>query len=386
MTYLDWAATAPQQPPCADDFQLGNPSSAHACGQRQRHALDAALDRIGEAFGRPAEEIVGTAGATEADHLILYSPLTHLRDSRAAFRRGIVHSAVEHPAVAEPVRQLGLMGFPTRTVRVGADGRIDLDHLADCLDEHTRLVAIIAVNNETGAIQPLGAAAAIVRAHARRIGRRIHFHTDAVQALCRGLDVPITAGDSAAASAHKIGGPVGVGALWLRDGAPAEPLPRGGGQQHGRRAGTENVAGMRAFARCAAAVAAATGEHPHRAARLQQQLTAGARRLDLRIIPRQRLDHPDHYSPYVTCLAAPGIPAEVLVRMLSDQDIYVSRGAACSSGKHRISPVLRAMGVPAEVAGGAFRVSIGWTTTEADVARLLAGLGGILPTLRAVAR
>ena len=384
MTYLDWAATAPPRPPCADDFQLGNPSSAHACGRRQRHALDAALARIGEAFGRPAEEIVGTGGATEADHLILYSPLTHLRDSRAAFRRGIVHSAVEHPAVAEPVRQLGLMGFPTRTVRVGADGRIDLDHLADCLDDQTRMVAIIAVNNETGAIQPLGEAAEMVRAHARRIGRRIHFHTDAVQALCRGLDVPITAADSAAASAHKIGGPVGVGALWLRDGAPAEPLPRGGGQQNGRRPGTENVAGMRAFARCAADLTA--GQHLRRAAQLQQQLAAGARRLDLRIIPRHRLDHPDHYSPYVTCLSAPGVPAEVLVRMLSDQEIYVSRGAACSSGKHRISPVLKAMAVPGEVAGGAFRVSIGWTTTEADVARLLKGLADALPALRAVAR
>ncbi len=386
MTYLDWAATAPPQPPCAADFQLGNPSSAHACGQRQRRALDAALAGIGEAFGRSAEEIVGTSGATEADHLILYSPLAYLRDSRAAFRRGIVQSAVEHPAVAEPVRQLGRMGFPTRTVRVGADGRIDLDHLADCLDEQTRMVAIIAVHNETGAIQPLGAAAAIVQAHAHRIGRRIHFHTDAVQALGRGLDVPITAADSAAASAHKLGGPVGVGALWLRAAAPAAPLPRGGGQQHGRRPGTENVAGMRAFARCAAALTPAAGEHLRHATQLQHQLAAGARRLDLRVIPRQRLDHAEHFSPYITCLAAPGVPAEVLVRMLSDRDIYVSRGAACSSGKHRISPALDAMGVPVEVAGGAFRVSIGWTTTETDVALLLDGLAGILPRLRAVAR
>ena len=249
MTYLDWAASAPPQPPVADDFQLGNPSSAHACGQRQRCALDAAIAAIGAACGWPAEQIVATGGATEADHLVLYSPLAYLRDSRAAFRRGIVHSAVEHAAVAEPARQLARMGFPVRVAPVGADGLLDLDRFAACLDEATRLVAIVAVNNETGAIQPLAPAAEIVRAHARRIGRRIHFHTDAVQALCRGLEAPIAAADSAAASAHKLGGPVGVGALWLRGDAALELLPRGGGQQDGRRPGTENVAGLRAFAR-----------------------------------------------------------------------------------------------------------------------------------------
>ena len=302
MTYLDWAASAPPQPPVADDFQLGNPSSAHACGQRQRRALDAAIAAIGAACGWPAEQIVATGGATEADHLVLYSPLAYLRDSRAAFRRGIVHSAVEHAAVAEPARQLGQMGFPVQVAPVGADGLLDLDRFASCLDDATRLVAIVAVNNETGAIQPLAPAAEIVRAHARRIGRRIHFHTDAVQALCRGLEAPIAAADSAAASAHKLGGPVGVGALWLRADAALELLPRGGDQQDGRRPGTENVAGMRAFARQATALAAAGADHLRHAKRLCERLIAGARRLRLQVVPRHRVERPEHYSPYIVCL------------------------------------------------------------------------------------
>lgn len=385
VTYLDWAASAPPQPPVADDFQPGNPSSAHAFGQRQRRALDAAIAAIGAACGWPAEEVVATGGATEADHLVLYSPLAYLRDSRAAFGRGIVHSAVEHAAVAEPARQLARMGFPVQVAPVGADGLLDLDRFAACLDDATRLVAVVAVNNETGAIQPLAPAAEIVRAHAARIGRRIHIHTDAVQALCRGLEVPVAAADSAAASAHKLGGPVGVGALRLRGDAPLELLPRGGGQQDGRRPGTENVAGMRAFARQVEALAPAAAGHLCRARRLCERLIAGAERLRLEVVPRQRVERPEHYSPYIVCLAAPGVPAEVLVRILSDEGICVSRGSACSSGGPKTSPVLRAMGVPAAVAGGAFRVSTGWTTTEADVDRLLDALARTLPALRAVA-
>ena len=387
LTYLDWAATAPLQVPAATQYQLGNPSSAHACGRRQRDALAAARSQLAAAFGCPPEEIVATGGATEADHLVLYSPLAHLRrDTRSAFERGIVHSAIEHPAVAEPARQLAQIGFPVQVARVATDGLIDLDHLAACLDEHTRLVAIIAVNNETGAIQPLQAAAELVRAHARRSGRRIHFHTDAVQAFCRGLEVPLAAADSAAASAHKLGGPVGVGMLRLSAQTPFEPLSRGGGQEGGRRPGTQNVAGVTAFARQVAALAPAAKQHLCHAQTLHQQLVAGAARLGLQVVPAQRLQQPERYSPYITCLAASGVPAEVLVRVLSDQGVYVSRGSACASTGTKSSPILRAMGVAPEVAAGAFRVSVGWTTTAADIARLLEVLERELPPLRAVAR
>ena len=387
VTYLDWAATAPPQAPVAADYRLGNPSSAHACGHRQRQALGAARAQLAAVFGCPPEEIVATGGATEADHLVLYSPLAHLRrDARAAFRRGIVHSAVEHAAVAQPAQQLARIGFPVAEARVGGDGRIDLDHLAACLDDDTWLVAIIAVNNETGAIQPLAPALELVRAHARRRGRPIHVHTDAVQALCRGLEVPLSAADSAAVSAHKLGGPVGVGALWLRGETPFEPLTRGGGQEGGRRPGTENVAGVTAFARQAAALAPEADRHLRHARRLYRQLVAGAERLGLQVVPEQRCQQPQRYSPYITCLAASGVPAEVLVRMLSDQGVYVSRGSACAATGNKISPVLRAMGLSPELAGGAFRVSVGWTTTEADIARLLEALERALPPLRAVAR
>ena len=386
-TYLDWAATAPPQAPEAADYRLGNPSSAHSCGRQQRQALSAARIQLAAVLGCPPEEIVATGGATEADHLVLYSPLAYLRrDARSAFRRGVVYSAVEHAAVAEPARQLARIGYPVSEVRVGGDGLIDLDHLAACLDDDTRLVAVIAVNNETGAIQPLGPALELVRAHARRRGRHVHFHTDAVQALCRGLEVPLTAADSAAVSAHKLGGPVGVGALWLRGEVPFEPLTRGGGQEGGRRAGTENVAGVTAFARQAAALAPAAERHLDHARTLHAQLVAGAERLGLHLVPEQRRHQPERYSPYITCLAVPRVPAEVLVRVLSDQGIHVSRGSACASSGNKVSPVLRAMGVPPELAGGAFRVSVGWTTTDGDISRLLEVLERELPPLRAVAR
>ena len=227
-SYLDWAATAPPQfPAAAGDYLPGNASSAHACGRRQRQALAAARAQLGAAFGCPPAEIVATGGATEANHLVLYAPLAQVRGGApASFRRGVVHSAVEHAAVAEPARLLARAGLPVAAARVGPDGLLDPDHLAACLDDDTRLVAVIAVNNETGAIQPLPQALELVREHARRRGRRVHFHVDAVQAFCRGLQLPLTAADSAAVSAHKLGGPAGVGALWLRGGTPFEPLAR----------------------------------------------------------------------------------------------------------------------------------------------------------------
>ena len=388
-TYLDWAASAPPQPPCAADYLPGNPSSAHGYGRSQRRALADARARLAARFGCPPEEIVATGGATEADHLVLYSPLASVRhDTRAGFAGGLVISAVEHPAVAEPARLLRGMGFPVRTARAGSDGMVDLDHLAECLDDRTRLVALIAVNNETGAIQPLAAAAAVVRDHARRTGRPIHLHTDAVQAFCRGLDAPLTVADSAAVSGHKLGAPVGVGALRLAADTPFEPLPRGGGQEGGRRPGTENVAGLIAFARQATAAAAAADRHLEHAHRLHEQLTSAAEELGLRLIPAQRGRQPHRYSPYITCLSAPGVPAEVLVRVLDDHGVYVSRGSACSSSGAqgpKVSPVLLAMGLPPPLARGAFRVSVGWSTTAADVARLLEVLARELPALRALA-
>ena len=141
-----------------------------------------------------------------------------------------------------------------------------------------------------------------------------------------------------------------------------------------------------AFARQATALAPAGAVHLRHAARLCERLIAGARRLRLVVVPRHRVERPEHYSPYIVCLAAPGVPAEVLVRVLSDEEIYVSRGSACASGGQKTSPVLRAMGVPPAAAGGAFRVSTGWTTTDADINRLLDGLARALPALRAVAQ
>lgn len=382
-TYLDWAATAPKQEYTAHDLHFGNPSSSHSKGRKQRQLLNDSRLVLSQAFCCQPEEIIATSGATEANQIVMYSLLSKLRsDYRSTFLKGVVYSSVEHAAIDEPAQQLKKMGFPVKKLRVRTDGLIDLNHLMECLDDQTKVVAIIAVNNETGAIQPISQAVEIVNGYAKSQGRKIHFHTDAVQAFCKGLEISLTNGDSAAISAHKLGAPVGVGALWLNSQTKLQPLLLGGGQEKGRRSGTENVFGMTEFANQVRTLIPTTKQNLEHAKQLQEQLIFGATQLGLKVLPRDRLSHPQRYSPYITCLSAPNVPSEVLVRILSDYGIYVSRGSACSSNQTKTSPVLDAMGVPQEIAIGAFRVSLGWTTSDSDIEHLLEVLGRQLPLLR----
>ncbi len=364
-TYLDWAATAPPSPEALEEYLRaarefpGNPSSLHREGTTARKALEDARSRLAGLLGCRHGRIVFTSGGTEADGLPLLSLL------RRPSPGSVVISSIEHPAVFEQAAVLERLGWKVRRVDPGPDGRVAPGAVANACGPDTVLAAVMAVNNETGAVQPLPE---IRRAldEASRGGRRIRFHTDAVQAFGKIPFGPEDLGaDSAALSAHKIRGPRGVGALYLR--TPVEPLAAGGGQEDGIRSGTENLAGILAFERAAAAAVRDLEENRGRARELTDRLLAHIRAIpDVRPVPECRTAGDDRYSPWILSLALPGLPGETAVRVLSDAGFDVSTGSACSASRRK-RRVLEAMGVPEALAFSAIRVSLGPATSGSEI-------------------
>jgi cysteine desulfurase len=353
-SYLDHAATSPLRPEArAAAIEamacFGNPSSVHAEGRAARALVEQARATIQRSIAAAgAGELVFTSGATEANATIA-----------AAARGVILAAAIEHPSI---LAQPGVETLP-----VDALGRLDLSALEARLAlGDVALVALMLANNETGVIQPVFEAARLAHAAGARL------HVDAVQALGQiPIDVAALDCDSLALSAHKLGGPKGAGALWLHDPATLTPLIRGGGQEERRRAGTENTSGIAGFA---AAVTAGMAETSERLSGLRLALEAGVRAIaaDAVVIAEaaERL-------PHIAAIALPGVPAATQVMALDLAGIAVSAGAACSSGKVARSHVLEAMGTPAALADGTIRISLGWSTTESDIARLLEAWGGL---------
>ena len=376
MIYLDWAATAPPLPEAlraAADWHA-NPSSPHPRGRQAAAALASARERLAGALGVDPAEIVLTSGATESNNLMLQSVLTLLHPERGLPRRDtLVIGAVEHDSIDGPATLLARIGFRVRRAPVGGDGAVDVERLSALLDERTCLVSIQTVNNETGIIQPVAAAAAAVAAAAQRFGTRMLFHTDAVQALGK-VALPLGPHVHAASfSAHKVGGPRGVGALWLRAGAPVRFMQAGGEQEGGRRAGTEHVSGAAGFA-AAAAGAAAFRDEPAAAAAMARLIDRVRSIPGAVTIPADRGPRDPRFSPFILKLAVPALPSEVTVRLLGDRGFCVSPGSACATGSRKRLRVLEAMRVPAEQAAGALRVSIGPTTTAEDLDAFAAAL------------
>ena len=341
--YLDHNATTPLLPAAraamiAAMDELGNPSSLHAEGRRVRDVVERARDEVARAVGGRREEIIFTSGGTESNNLAL----------RLGARA--VVSAVEHPSVTGAAR-----------VRVDRAGRVDLDALASAIAAGD-VVSVQLANHEIGVTQDLAAIVELARSRGARV------HTDAVQAAGKiAVDVGALGVDALSLSAHKIGGPKGVGALWLRDGIDVAPLVRGGHQERERRAGTENVVGIAGFgAACAAiadgATAAALGG-------LRDRFEAGARALGARVAAA---DAPR--VPTTSYVAFDGVAGELLMQALDLEGVAVSTGAACSSGSLEPSPVLRAIEFPEGI-----RVSLGAGNTAEEIDRLLA----ILPALLA---
>jgi cysteine desulfurase len=334
---------------------FGNPSGSHAVARAARQAIDEARDTVAAVLGTPPGDVVFTSGGTEAANLAVLG--------RAGAAAGpLVVSAVEHHAVLHAAQAAErLFGAPVRVVEVGNDGIIDLDALAAALDKTVTLVSVQLVNNEVGTVQPLSEVVRLVR---RRAPGAV-VHTDAVQAV-PWLDVALAAegADMVSISAHKFGGPQGVGALAFRRPVELKPLTYGGPQERERRAGTHNVAGIVGMA---AALEAAARERPvtcETVGRLRDKLTAGllARIPSAHETAAGRQKVPGHCH-----LVIEGVESEALLVLLDGYGVAASAGSACASGAMEPSHVLVAMGYPEELALGALRMTLGHTTTEADV-------------------
>lgn len=357
--YLDWNATALLRPEARAAMSAaweiqGNPSSVHAEGRQARRLVEEARAAVAGAVGATAQNVVFTSGGTEANALALTPGLR--RGSGPAVERLLV-SAIEHASVLSGGR------FPTdaiAAVGVTRSGVLDLEHLRAMLrNGPAALVSVMLANNETGAVQPVAEAAEIVHAAGGLM------HVDAIQAFGKiPFDMNALNADLVTLSGHKIGGPKGVGALVLTEGlAGLEPLLQGGGQEKGRRAGTENVTGIAGFG---AAIRAAMTALEHDAVRmesLRNRLENGLRQTPGAIIFSDGVKR----LPNTTLFTVPKLKAETAVIGFDLAGIAVSSGSACSSGKVQPSHVLEAMGFGPEMAQGAVRLSLGWSTSPADI-------------------
>ena len=375
--YLDHAATTPVRPEVRAamaphyDAAFGNPSGTHSVARRAKTALEEAREAIAAGLGCEPGEVVVTGGGTEADNLAVIGA------ARAAARAGrgrrIVVTAIEHKAVSAAAEALQLDGFEVRVVRVGPDGIVDLDDLAAVLDPETVVVSTMLVNNEVGTIQPLAEIAERVRA----LAPHAVLHTDAVQAV-PWLDLAAAAmpADLVSVSAHKFGGPKGVGALVVRTGVELEPLAVGGGQERGLRSGTVDVAGAVGMAAALRVTTERRAAEAAGATALRDRLAAG-----LAIVPgvlstgdRARVIGGNHHVRFA------GVAAETLLVALDREGVCAAAGSSCASGALEPSHVLAAMGLSRGDARQAVRFSFGYASTDADVDRAL----DVVP--RAVAR
>ena len=356
--YLDWNATTPLRTEAkaamAQAWEIGgNPSSVHAEGRQARRLMEEARAAVAASVGADAANVIFTSGGTEANSLAL---TPGLRRGKGPAVERLLTSAIEHASVLAGGR---FAAGATGRIGVTRAGIIDLRRLRALLDGPPALVSVMLANNETGAIQPVAEAAKLVHDAGGLL------HVDAIQALGKiSFDLASTGADLLSLSAHKIGGPKGVGALLLAEGIEGlAPLLRGGGQEKGRRAGTEDVAGIAGFG---AAVRAALVDRERDASRtesLRARLENGIRQTPGVVVFAQEAAR----LPNTVLFAIPGVRAETAVIGFDLAGIAVSSGSACSSGKVQPSHVVEAMGYGRELAQGAVRISLGWSTTEADI-------------------
>jgi cysteine desulfurase len=382
IAYLDHGATTPLRPEVAEAMAqvlsepLGNPTGSHRPAQRARRLLEEARDAVAEQMGRPPGEVIFTSGGTESANLAVLGSLAAATEGGRAVR--VLCSAVEHPAVRESCRAAAAtMPVTVHEVGVDAAGVIDLGALAEALSEEAALVAVMLANNETGVVQPLGEIADAVRA----AGGRARIFTDAVQAasfldLARGA----AAADLVAVSGHKVGGPVGVGALAVRPPEQIVAHQHGGGQERERRSGTQDVVGAVGLATALGLAARDRQAAAGRVAGLRDHLADGL----LAAIPDARRTVPAGTAtlPGHLHLCLEGIEREELLLLLGEQGICASGGSSCASGALEPSYVLAAMGVPEALARGAVRFTLGHDTTSADIEHAIAVVPGVVASLR----
>jgi cysteine desulfurase len=364
VAYLDWNATAKLRPEAQAAITAaldvtGNPSSVHAAGRAARRLIEDARDRVAALVGVTSRDVVFTSGGTEANMLALAPALGEV----------LLISAIEHPSVRSGGRFAA-----AEDIAVTAAGVVDLVALKRQLAGRSRpLVSLMLANNETGVIQPVAEAAALVHAAGGLL------HVDAVQGPGRIVcDFKALGADLMTLSSHKIGGPQGVGALIRRDGLAVDPQIKGGGQERGARAGTENVAGIAGFGAAAEAVRRGWTGEAARMAALRDKLEAGIKA----VAPKAVIFGAEAARlPNTTLFSVPGMKAETAVIAFDLEGVAVSSGAACSSGKVAPSHVLAAMGAAPELARGAIRVSLGYATSDDDVGTILKAWGKLSESL-----
>ena len=384
--YLDHAATTPVLAEAAEAFlaqlrRTGNPSSLHGAGRAARRVVEESRERIAQALDAHPGEVVLTAGGTEADNLAVKGTYwrRHAEDPR---RTRVLTSAVEHHAVLDAAEWLAAHeGAVVELLPVDADGRVDLEALAASVERDPSSVALVSVmwaNNEVGVVQPVEEVLAVTAPHG------IPVHTDAVQAV-GALPVSFaTSGvDALSLTGHKLGGPVGAGALLVRRDAEPVPLSHGGGQERGLRSGTVAVPGVAALAAAVEHAVKHQAETADRVARLRDRLVAEVRAA----VPEVRLNgDPVHRLPGNAHLTFPGCEGDALLMLLDREGIRCSTGSACSAGVTRPSHVLLAMGRSDRDAQGSLRFSLGHTSTDEDVDALAAALGPVVERARAAGR
>jgi cysteine desulfurase len=374
--YLDHSATTPVRAEVLEAMlpffgpRFGNPSSTHRWGREARVALDEARERLARALGASADEICFTSGGTESDNLAVLGAWRALRRTKPA----IVTTPIEHKAVLAAVDEIEEEGGTARVLTVDRNGIVDRASFDEALGDDTALCSVMWVNNEVGTIQDIPALAAAARA------RGVLFHSDGVQALGKvAIDMKSLPVDYLSISGHKVGAPKGIGALFIRRGAPVAPLLHGGSQDRGRRPGTENVAMSVGFARAVELAVAERETEWTRLERLRNELeSALVARIPDAIIHGRGAPR----APHVLNISVPGTDSESMLMALDLQGVACSAGSACQSGSIDPSHVLSACGVPHELAAASIRLSLGSLTTEAHVARV----SELFPALIAKAR
>ena len=375
--YLDHAATTPVREEVFEAMKpfygprFGNPSSTHRWGREARAALDEARERVGRCLGARPDEICFTSGGTEGDNLAI---LGAWRALKSKGRTAVVTTPIEHKAILGAVHQAVREGAEERLLGMTPDGVVDENSFDRLVDDKVAVCSTMWVNNEIGTIQPIDALAA----KAKERGALVH--TDAVQAFGK---IPIDARkqqfDFLTISGHKFGAPKGIGALFIRRGAPIEPLMHGGTQDRGRRPGTENVAAAVGLARAAELTLAECEAHCARLRGLREKLEAGIlERIPDAVIHGRGAER----APHIVNVSIPGTDSESLLMALDLRGIAASGGSACQSGSVSPSHVLTSLGVRPDLATAAIRMSLGTMTTEACIDRVIA----ILPMLAEKAR
>jgi cysteine desulfurase len=378
MHYLDHAATTPVLPEVRaamfgvleDDF--GNPASVHSYGRKAKELVEDARDRVAAAVGASPAEIVFTGSGTEADNLALKGAAAKLRGNG----NHIITTLVEHHAVLDTVAWLAKQDFEVTKLLVATSGLLDPDEAASAVRSQSIITSVMTVNNEVGTIQDIaGIAAAVKGANANTL-----VHTDAVQALG---NIPVNLNawgvDLAAFSAHKLGGPKGVGALFVRSSVPLETIIHGGGHERGLRSGTLNVAGIAGFGVAAEIAAKEVYEKAERVNDLRDRLLGGIQMIVPDVVINGGLDN--RVSGNIN-VCIPGTEGETLLLLLDQAGIACSSGSACSSGALDPSHVLLALGVSRGLAAGSLRFSLGRSSTQDDVDAVLAALPDVVAKAR----